>query len=364
MRQISIKTDDLSTDFMNAEEIVALFFCEPVNDINIINTSHGEEDFRVTLIVTFEKQKAVIKISSNGFSDERHLVLWERLARQYRDLGYYCPQFIRALDGSYPKVQYEGRECIAWAEEYSKYRSARELIKEKYADTHLVKDGWYSFLEDAMIMDAKVAACHFDYTDLPSAYCMFELFDPNDETDETTEDAMRWLNVAQTLPNEFLERVEKIWNRWTDARKELEEIYHQLPTSVFQADINDTNVLLDESGNFKGVYDFNIGGKEVYINYIIRQAPYVSTWDEYKELEQEDVFLKRVLHALSIARKVYVFTDLEKKAAPLLYKCIRPLWWAASEELKEVGNDKDKIIRHLDKVEFEQIREIDFSKYM
>ena len=81
-------------------------------------------------------------------------------------------------------------------------------------------------------------------------------------------------------------------------------------------------------------------------------------------MEQEDVFLKRVLHALSIARKVYVFTDLEKKAAPLLYKCIRPLWWAASEELKEAGNDKDKIIRHLDKVEFEQIREIDFSKYM
>lgn len=346
---------------MNAKEIVELFFCESVNDINIINSSHGDKDFRETFVVEFEKQKAVVKVSSNSFSDEKHIVLWERIAKQYRDLGYYCPLFIRALDGSYPKVQYEGRECIAWAEEFSKYRSANELIKEKYPDTHLVKDGWYSFLEDAMIMDAKVAACHFDYTDIPSAYCMFELFAPDDET---TADANKWLNIAKTLPDEFRERVERIWKNWTDARKELEEIYHQLPTSVFQADINNTNVLLDESGNFKGVYDFNIGGREVYINYIIRQAPYVSTWDEYNEIEQEDVFLKRVLHALSIARKIYSFNDLEKKAAPLLYKCIRPLWWAATEELKEAGNDEDRIIRHLDKVEFEQTREIDFSKYM
>lgn len=349
---------------MNEKEIVELFFREHVNDIKKINTSHGEEDFRETLIVELEKQKAVIKISSNGFSDEKHLVLWERIARQYRDLGYYCPQFIRALDGSYPRVRYEERDCIVWAEEYSKYRSANELIKEKYSDTHLVKDGWYTFLEDAMLMDAKVAAHHFDYTDLPSAYCMFELFDPNDKTDETTEDANRWLDVARTLPKEFSDRVERIWNNWENARRELEEIYFQLPTSVFQADINNTNVLLDEAGNFKGVYDFNIGGKEVYINYIIRQAPYVSTWDEYDELEQEDVFLKRVLHALSIAKKIYSFTDLEKKAAPLLYKCIRPLWWAASGELKKAGNDGDKITRHLDKVEFEQTREIDFSKYM
>lgn len=349
---------------MDEKGIVGLFFKEAANIIDIVNTSHGDNDFRETLIIEVDKQKVVIKISSNGFTDEKHLIMWERIAKEYSNLGYYCPKFIRTLDGSFPLVQYKGRECIVWGEEYSKYRSANELIEEKYSDTHLVKDGWYSFLEDAMIMDAKVAACHFDYTDLPSGYCMFELFGPNDETDETTEDAKKWLDIAKTLPEEFSERVERIWKNWMAARTELEEIYHQLPSSVFQADINDTNVLLDEDGNFKGVYDFNIGGREVYINYIIRQAPYVSTWDEYEELEKDDVFLIRVLHALSIAKKVYSFSNLEKKAAPLLYKCIRPLWWAASDELQEAGTDKVKIERHLDKVEFEQSREIDFAKYM
>ena len=349
---------------MEAKEIVGLFFEGVPKSINIVNTSHGEADFREALIVEFEDRKAVIKLSANGFTDEKHLLLWERIAKEYRDLGYYCPQYIRALDGSFPTVCYADKECIAWGEEYSKYRSAAELIKEKFSETHLVKDGWYSFLEDAMIMDAKVAACHFDYTDLPSAYCMFEVFDPNDETDETTEDAKKWLDIAKTLPAEYSERVDRIWQNWLNARTELEKIYHQLPTSVFQADINDTNVLLDEEGNFKGVYDFNIGGREVYINYIIRQAPYVSTLDGYEELEQDDVFLKRVLHALTIAKKVYSFSELEKQAAPLLYKCIRPLWWAASVELKEAGTDKEKIERHLGRVEFEQTREIDFEKYM
>ncbi len=349
---------------MDKNDVVGLFCKDVPLNIDIKNTSHGDDDFRETLLVDFGKRKIVIKLSSNGFTDEKHLVMWERIAKEYRNLGFYCPQFIRANDGTFPSVSYKDRECLVWGEEFSKYRSAEELIKDKFSDTKLVEDGWYSFLKDAMIMDAKVAACHFDFTDLPSAYCMFETFDPNDKSDETTEDALRWLEIAKTLPKRFTAQVERIWNNWLVARRELEKIYHKLPTSVFQADINDTNVLLDEEGNFKGVYDFNIGGKEVYINYIVRQAPYVSTNDIYGGLEKDDVFLERIIHALDIVKKVYTFSDLEKEAAPLLYKCIRPLWWYASRELKEAVAVEVKIQHHLDKIEYEQTREIDFAKHM
>lgn len=349
---------------MEVNDVVRLFSKYTPKNIEIKNTSHGDDDFRETLIVDFGKVKMVIKLSANGFTDEKHLILWERIADEYRNLGYYCPRFIRALDGTFPIVPYKDRNCVVWGEEFSKYRSADQLIKDKFSDSKLVKDGWYSFLEDAMIMDAKVAACHFDYTDLPSAYCMFELFDPCDESDETTEDAEKWLEVAKTLPKVFSVQVVRIWTRWLEARSELEKIYHKLPSLVFQADINDTNVLLDEDGNFKGVYDFNIGGREVYINYIIRQAPYVSTAETYDGIEKNDNFLKRVLHALDIVRNVYPFSDLEKEAAPLLYKCIRPLWWHASEELKELGSDNIKIQEHLDKIEYEQTREINFAEHM
>lgn len=349
---------------MDAKDVVGLFTKSIPQNTEIKNTSHGDNDFREALFVDLGNEKIVVKLASNGFTDEKHLALWERIAKEYRDLGYYCPQFIRALDGTFPTIMYKDRNCIAWGEEFSKYRSAEELISDKFADTKLVKDGWYTFLEDAMIMDAEVASCHFDYTDLPSAYCMFELFDPDDERDETTEDAKKWLAIAKTLPEKYSDRVERIWNNWLEARRELEKIYHQLPTSVFQADINETNVLLDEDGRFKGVYDFNIGGREVYINYIVRQAPYVSTAETHERWGEADTFLNRVLHALDIAKKVYSFSDLEKKAAPLLYKCIRPLWWYASDELKEAGADDTKIQKHLDAIEYEQTRDIDYISHM
>ena len=349
---------------MDINDVVRLFSPKSPVHIDIKNTSHGDDDFREALIVDLDDEKIVIKLSANGFTDEKHLALWERIAKEYRSLGYYCPQFIRSMDGTFPTVLYKERKCIAWGEEFSKYRSAEELIKDKFSDTKLVKDGWYSFLEDALIMDAKVAACHFDYTDLPSGYCMFETFDPSDKSDETTADAEQWLQLAKALPNRYAAQAERIWDNWLEARRELKKIYHKLPASVFQADINDTNVLLDEDGNFKGVYDFNIGGREVFINYLIRQAPYVSTNDTYGGIDQDDTFLNRVLHAFDIVRKVYSFSDLEKKAAPLLYKCIRPLWWHASVELKEAGTDDAKIQRHLDGIEYEQTREIDFAGHM
>ena len=349
---------------MDINDVVRLFSPKSPIKIDIKNTSHGDDDFREALLVDFGDEKIVIKLSSNGFTDEKHLVLWERIAKEYRNLGYYCPQFIRALDGTFPTVIYKELNCVVWGEEFSKYRSAEELIKDKFSDTKLVKDGWYSFLEDAMVMDAKVAACHFDYTDLPSGYCMFEKFDPSDKSDETTEDAEKWLAAAKTLPESFAGQVERIWNNWLEARRELKKIYHNLPASVFQADINDTNVLLDEDGNFKGVYDFNIGGREVFINYLVRQAPYVSTNDTYNSLETDDTFLHRVLHAFDIVKKVYSFSDIEKEAAPLLYKCIRPLWWYASVELDEAGKDEAKIQRHLDEIEYEQTRNIDFTRHM
>ena len=356
-----MKTEHIA---MDVNDVVGLFTASIPKSIETKNTSHGDNDFREALLVDLGNEKIVIKLSSNGFTDEKHLVLWERIAKEYRDLGYYCPQYIRALNGTYPTILYKERSCIVWGEEFSKYRSAEELINDKFSDTKLVKDGWYSFLEDAMIMDAIVASRHFDYTDLPSAYCMFEVFDPADECDETTEDARKWLAIAKTLPEKYSDRVGQIWNNWLEARRELEKIYHELPASVFQADINETNVLLDENGNFKGVYDFNIGGREVYINYIFRQAPYVSTAETYDRLEEDDTFLKRVLHALDIVKKVYSFSVAEKKAAPLLYKCIRPLWWHASVELKEAGTDDAKIQKHLDAIEYEQTREIDFSRHM
>ena len=130
---------------MDINDVVGFFTKSIPKSIETKNTSHGDDDFRETLLVDLGNEKIVVKLSLNGFTDEKHLALWERIAKEYRDLGYYCPQYIRALDGTFPTILYKGKNCIAWGEEFSKYRSAEELISDKFADTKLVKDGWYTF---------------------------------------------------------------------------------------------------------------------------------------------------------------------------------------------------------------------------
>lgn len=339
--------------------IAYLFRKEEPKKITIRNSSRGENDFREALFVEYEKEKLVIKLADNGFTDETHLAMWATIAQKYKELGYYCPQFEKALDGTFPRVSYAGRRCIAYAEEYSLYRSADEIIREKFEESGLVEDGYYRFLRDAVLMNARVAAKHYDFTELPSAYCMFETFEAADEVDEVTENAMLWKKEADKLPEQYQEQVTRIWNNWLDARAQLREIYSQLPTSVFQADINDTNVLLDEDGNFKGIYDFNIGGKEVFMNLIFREAPYVCTRD-WEEFDKEDHFSRSIKKVLKLSSEVYEFNELEKKAAPLLYRCIKPLYWQSTDVLKEAGNKESEIQKCLDFIEYEQTREIDF----
>ena len=122
-----------------------------------------------------------------------------------------------------------------------------------------------------MDYDAKIAGKYLDYGKYPSGYCLFDTFCPSDEVDEVLENALSWKEYAETLPEEFTEQVQQIWQLWMKNRRELEQIYHTLPTSVFQADLNPTNLLIDENGKFVGVYDFNLCGKDVFLNYLFRR---------------------------------------------------------------------------------------------
>jgi len=341
---------------MDKKEIALLFRKEEPVRITEKESSHGEEDFRLALFVEYPDEKLVIKLAGNSFTDEEHLTAWMTMAEKYKELGYYCPQFIKALDGTFPRVSYENHDCIAYAEEYSKYRSATELAEDTFKETGLITDHYYTYLEAVVRMNARVAAMHYDFTELPSAYAMFELFCAEDEVDETMENALNWKKEADKLPEKFKEQAERIWSGWEKAREELKEIYDELPTSVFQADINESNVLLDEEGNFKGVYDFNIGGKEVFVNLICREAPYVGM----RDWTIPDAFAECIKKVLQFSAKDYEFNELEKKAVPLLYKCIRPLYFLSTEQLQQAGDDEEKIQKCLDDAEWELNREIDF----
>ena len=149
------------------------------------------------------------------------------------------------------------------------------------------------------------------------------------------ENALEWIKLADALPEAFKEQTERIKRLWYENRDSLERLYPLLPRSVFQADLNSTNILVDENRHFKGLIDFNLCGRDVFLNYLMR---------ENRPLEQ----LRRRLRLVS---SIYRFSDLEKQAAPLLYRCLAPLWSSRVEKLKQVSGDDTALRQFLDETE-------------
>ncbi len=329
-------------------------FCDdrPVS-FETINTSRSDIDFREVVIAEFSSgKKVVIKLADNHFTFPEKIKVWQRTIEEYRRLGYYCPEIISDKTGNFPKVAYKGHSCVAYAEEYSVYRPAEYRSAE---DSECDKISAEKYEDDAWIMTAKIAAEYLSYTDYPSGYCLFETFCPSDKIDEVLEEALEWKKYAQTLPEEFQTQIDRIWRLWTDNRNALERVYKKIPTSVFQADLNSTNILVDETGKFVGVYDFNLCGKDVFLNYLIRETY------NYTGFQEE---LDAILLRLKLVSGYYHFSDIEKQTVLMLYRCIKPLWCNKTDKLKGLSDDKSAIKNFLDETEEYLTKDIDFSSYM
>ncbi len=338
--------------------VLALFTADTLLHYKLVNSSHGEQDFRETAICELSTgQKLVLKIVDNDFTSPDRIAVWQRCAEEYRKLGYYCPEIFTARDGRFPIVAYKNRHCVAFAEEYSVYACADTFDKSAVS-----KDGYYTYINDALTMNARVAAAHFTFAPFPSAYCAFEKFCPSDTDDEVTENALAWLDLAKKLPGEFAQQVDRIWGLWSANKEKLRQLYPSLPTSVFQADLNTTNILLDADGQFKGVLDFNICGKEVFVNYLFREAPWVMTVEGFYENGKSAV-AKKTMMAIEIVKKTYSFSDEEIEAAPLLYRYHFPLW-IGREALQAADGNNEAIKSSLCKAEAMLTEELDWSSVM
>lgn len=344
-------------DKIEEMQLVSRFISNKVAEIKTLNSSHGDGDFREAIFATFEDgSRLVIKAACNGFTDIAGIKMWQRCVEEYRKLGCYAPRIMNALDGTFPKVSYKGHECIAYAEEFSEYETADKYL-ERVARDRAAEAGAYEYrrryLDDIYRLTARVAAQRFDYAETPSGYCLFELF-PGDTMDEVSENALDFSKYCKTLPEKFAAQGERIYKRWVANRAELEKMYFKLPFSVFQADFNETNVLVDSDGNFVGLFDFNLAGRDEFLNYLFRET--------FKGTMEEE--LAEILHALKVAATVYDFTPEEIAAAPLIYRCVKPIWFCRVDELKSAGSDEAQIQKYLDAMEYAQTREIDFAGAM
>lgn len=326
--------------------VFALFFDETPATMHTIESGLGETDFRMTVLVETEAgDKYVLKLADNDFTFPEKIAVWQRTVEEYRKLGYYCPRIFPDKTGSFPIVAYGGHNCTVYAEEFARYRPALE----RDVDDDNREEALYNrYRRDLWEMTAKIAAQYFDYTAYPSAYCLFETFCPSDRMDEVLENALAWKEYADKLPDAFRAQTDRIFRLWTENRAALEPLYRKLPHSVFQADLNFTNVLLDDADNFVGIMDFNLCGREVFLNYLMRENSGVST----------------ICDALDAASAFYRFSEPEKDIALMLYRCLKPLWFTRREALKKAGNDLEAIRACLDRTERELTEPYDFRSAM
>lgn len=326
----------------NESNIVSLFSTEEIKGLYTKNSRNNEDDFREVIFVEFTSgNKIVIKLASNGFTSIDRIRMWQKCIDMYIKEGYYCPKIYDALDGTFPTVDYKGHLCIVYAEEYSIYESAeKKTLKKPY------RDSLYR-------MTAKIAKHEYDYTTMPSGYCLFDLF-PGDQFDEVSENAYEFKKYCESLPERFKEQTSRMFDRWLTTYNELNKIYFKLPFSVFQADFNDTNVLLNKDGDFVGIMDFNLAGKDEFLNYLFREIIDGSFEEELNE----------ILKALRIASSEYTFSDDEITAAQYIYRCVKPLWYTRVDDLKKAKDNSEAIEACLNEMEYAQTRVIDFRSVM
>lgn len=342
---------------------IDLYCKTPPRNVETLDLVRGEDDFRKVFIVDTDTGKFVIKHTSNSFTSRDRIEGWQKLAAAYRSLGIYCPSPLPDLNGNFV-YHYEenGRDYYVYAEEFAKYETAEQ--KDKKEISGYTKNIWQP---DALYALGKVANARLAVMEHPSAYCLLEPFCPSDKTDEAKECADGFTACIQKDFPGYAERALSLLTLFNENREKLREIYPSLPTSCFQADMGSSNVLVDDSGAFMGLIDFNLCGREPVLNYAVRAAlwlirdPFLRGengsclyfYDEELDNRRNRLFLKNT----GYIQKAYTFSNAERAAFPVLFRYMNTYWWHHIDELKLVKEEPEKVGKILDWLEHQMTRD-------
>lgn len=346
------------------EYSISLYYTSDNIQCKTLDLCRGEDDYRKVYIVDDGKRKLVIKRVSNTFSDKRRIEGWFRLMEAYRKLGIYCPTVVPNRFGeSIHQDTVDGRDYYTYAEEFAAYPIAEDVGEEHYKDAL----GHESFMPDVLRSLGKVASARLDVVDWPSAYCLLEPHSAPDTTDEATECAEKFADyIRENLP-EYLPRTEELLSLFYKRQAEVREIYDTLPTSCFQADLNNSNILLDENDRFAGLIDFNLCGREPILNYAMREALWgVSDKRLFGEKDSRLYLYDKDLEALRMELfltnmgyigETYTFSEAEKAAFPILLRYMNSFWWFHLDEIARVHEDPKMVETLLRALEWAMTRD-------
>lgn len=343
--------------------LVGLFHRESPSRCELREIRSEDADARWVAVLTFPERRTVLKIASNGFTTRERVAFWAELIAEYGKLGCYSPGLLPSLRGNLAEeAVFQGKRCVVWEEEYAKFHLRETLDKSVYTRP----DGRYVYHDEVLAFLGRVGALHLTCP-FPSGWVRFAPFGSDEETDEITQCVRDLDKAVRERAPAFLPRWERVRTLFEANARRLEALYPRLPTSVFQADTAGDNLILDESGHFKGVIDYNLAGSDTVLNMLLSMIRFAYSYQRVKPeapslLPDLNDVTQRSLDAIMLeslrhVRQFYAFSELEAEAAPLLLKYITCAEYTQLEALEKYAGDPVRLEQLFDFMEAQLLRE-------
>lgn len=285
--------------------------------IQFIDSSHGSDDLRENYVLD---RRLVLRINSADVMSDTSLAGLNRLIGRYRDFGVAAPLFLPFAEGRFVQRLPDGSIC---------YLS--EYLDMLPADQAGLKGRqWHDLDQKILILVARFAA-RYRQVDLIDTYGMYSLFDlsPYDIAagiDEKQENCNLLTDALSALGEHGL--AEDLTALNLALRKRLLSLSPRLPRCVFQGDENSSNLCLDEKGEIKGIFDFNMAGTDVCVNYLANH----SLCSYENDFSRPAAALHADLQAaeagdLQIIRRFYPMTPEEEIAYSLYLAIVKLFQW-------------------------------------
>lgn len=341
----------------NAESVFSRYISGNIVTLKAIDTSHDETDKRFTYIIdTDAGEHIAVKLCNNCFTTPERISEWKRLINLYNELGIYAPKIISDKDGCICSRYFENNErYIVYAEEKKKYKTTEEY--------GFAPNDCSVYLESMVKAEANVAKHSTTLPTFKTAWCLYDLFSDDDETDETYYWQYEFYTLVTHEMPMFKPRAERIWKRFSETYQSFESQYQALPQAFFQGDAGGLNTMLDENKEYVGLLDFNLAGAEIIMNYFFRVFCRVPIRkEEIFRLNEESLRSDKdaqMRKRLDLVKKYYQFSSAEKAAFPTYYKVAYPLECDNSQMFQAVVREKDphKLELVLDWIEYQQTRD-------
>jgi len=317
---------------------ICLHYQVEVREIgSLIDSSHGDGDKRYHYPIN---DKYFLKINNHQAMDEAFYRGMDQMNDQYRSMGVYCPSLYKTRSGTYIySWTQEGETFYCHLEEKAAYK-AREGAGEVDYDfkAHMLGHlGQY-----ASRFKNRAGCDHY------GMWSLIHLSTMDDEVDEKQANVNSLIQVLRD--HGYQDLAQDVYEMNDQVRHEIQGLLDDLPFAVFQSDLNDSNILVDDQGTFKGLIDFNLYGRDIIINNFLNETMYFMTLKDYEDLDSQEILTR----ALSIQDRLmaavlshYDLSQVEKTAYKAYRKAILIGFWPSLclwRSLLKEGKHVDKVL--------------------